>query len=101
MNDERPELEARELGLGAGRTRRHLASDVRALKSQLSAEALKDRALDAVERSAESVALRALRRLAGAPRVALGYAQEHPARALVIGAGLGLICWAAMKRAHR
>jgi hypothetical protein len=90
------------LAAEVGATRAKVASDVRALKSQLQPEKLKERAIVAAERSAESVAAQAGRRLAGIPR-ALGRAsREHPLAAAGIGLGLVVLLWKAStrRRAH-
>jgi hypothetical protein len=96
---EHQEEKLRDLAADAALTRRDVVADVAALKSQLSAGALKDRALDVAERSVESLATRLLRRAGQAPRAALGLAIRHPGRALAIGGGL-LACVLLARRAR-
>jgi hypothetical protein len=63
--------------------RARVAEDVAELKQQLSPENLKDRALDAAERSVESIAARALKRLREVPRALLAAGRAHPGKAAV------------------
>ena len=79
-------------------TRAHVAADVRALKDQLSPERLKDRAVEAAERSVHNIALHAKRRLAALPRALLRSGREHPLAATLLGVGLSLILWKATRR---
>ncbi|HEY6080709.1 MAG TPA: hypothetical protein VIW29_17965 [Polyangiaceae bacterium] len=88
-----------ELAAEAAQTRELVAEDIEALKGELTVERLKDRALDAAERSMESVALRALRRLALAPRALVSWGRRHPAAvAGTAGASLALLLWRARSR---
>jgi hypothetical protein len=74
-------------------TRARVASDVEALTAELTPAHLKERALDIAERSAESLAARALRRLVNAPRLLAGLARRHPAATTALGVGLGVAVW--------
>jgi hypothetical protein len=97
-----PKPSTAALAAEVGATRAKVASDVRALKRQLEPERLKERAIVAAERSAESLALQAGRRLAGIPR-ALGRAsREHPLAAAAVGFGLVMLLWkaGALRRTH-
>ena len=70
-----------------------MASDVEELAKELTLPELKDRALDAAERSVESIAARALSRLLQAPRrLALGL-RQRPLVGVVIAAGLTVVIW--------
>ena len=86
-----------ELETGILLTRAHVAADVRALKSQLTPEHLKERALDVAERSMESVVLRAKQRLAELPQALLRTSREHPVAAGLIALGVVLAVWRAAR----
>jgi hypothetical protein len=93
-----PKPSTTTLAAEVGATRAKVASDVRALKRQLEPEKLKERAIVSAERSAESMALQAGRRLATFPR-ALGRAsRQHPLAAAAIGFGLVMVLWRASTR---
>ena len=80
--------------------RARVAEDVAELKEQLSAENLKDRALDAAERSVESIAARALRRLRQLPRTLAAAGRAHPGKAAGAAAvllTLGIWRWRARR----
>jgi hypothetical protein len=89
------------LAAEVGATRAKVASDVRALKSQLQPEKLKERAIVAAERSAESVALQAGRRIATVPRVLGRASRAHPLAAAAIGFGFIIVLWRASTRRRR
>ncbi len=74
-------------------TRANVAADVEAIKAQLTATGLKARALDAAERSVESLALQVGRKLLQAPMKLARVGRRHPAASLVVGAGLVLLLW--------
>ena len=82
-------------------TRARVASDVKDLAGQLTPAHLKDRALEVAERSAESVAWRAVRRLGRAPRRFVAYVRERPAAGIALGAGLALVVWRIAARRRR
>jgi hypothetical protein len=82
-----------ELETGILLTRAHVAADVRALKNELSPEHLKERALDVAERSVESLALRAKRRLADLPQTLLRAGRAHPWAAGLVGLSVVLAVW--------
>lgn len=96
------EVSKAELVASTAQTRRHIAADLEALKSQLTVDKLKDRALDAAERSVEDVALRLVRRVALIPQAVQAFSRQHPravAGAVVAVAALAL--WRARARARR
>jgi hypothetical protein len=93
MSTETSDETTEQLVDNAARSRARVASDVEELAKELTLPELKDRALDAAERSVESIAVRALRRLLQAPRrLALGV-RQHPIRGALIAAGAGLVIW--------
>jgi hypothetical protein len=80
--------------------RARVAEDVAELKQQLSAENLKDRALDAAERSVESIAGRVLRRLGQLPKTLAAAGRAHPrktAGAAALLLTLGIWRWRARR----
>lgn len=79
-------------------TRAKVAADVTALKSQLDFDSLKDRAITAAERSAESIALQAARRLTAVPGALARTGRKHPLAAGAVGVGLLLVLWRAGAR---
>lgn len=95
-------LSKAELAEEAAETRERVAEDIEALKEQLTLERIKDRALDAAERSVESVAVRVLRRVTEVPRALAGWGRRHPAAAVgAAGTGLVLLLWRARSRRSR
>ena len=95
-----PETTTRQLVAEAAVARARVASDIRELARELTPEELKDRALDAAERGVESIAGRALRRLATAPRWIASAAREKPVIAGAVAVGAIVLVWQ-MARRHR
>ena len=95
-----PDTKTRELVAGAAVARARVESDIRELARELTPAELKDRALDAAERSIESIAARALRRLAQAPRYIADVAREKPVVAGAVGLGVAVIIWRVARRRH-
>lgn len=79
-------------------TRARAAADVHRLARELTPERVKDRALDAAERSLESVALRAARRLAQSPRRLVGYVRQHPFVGTALAVGATAVIWGVARR---
>lgn len=93
-----PDPKTRELLSGAATARARVESDIRELARELTPAELKDRALDVAERSLESIAARALRRLAEAPSWLAASARRNPVAAGVVGVGLVLAVWRVASR---
>lgn len=92
------DTKTQQLVAGAAVARARVESDIRELARELTPAELKDRALDAAERSIESIAARALRRLAGAPRWVASIAREKPIAASAVGLGVALVVWRVARR---
>ncbi len=93
MTTENPDPATQELVADAAETRERVATDVERLARQLTPKKLEERALDAAEHSLESLAGRALRRLAQSPRRLAAYVREHPALGIAVVAGASVIVW--------
>lgn len=93
MIDDRPDDTTDELVANAARTRRRVATDIERLATQLTPAKIKGRALDAAEHSLEEVALRAVQRLAQAPRQLASYVAKHPAVGAAVALGVGVVVW--------
>ena len=90
-----------QLVANAARSRARVASDVAELAKELTLPELKDRALDAAERSVETLAARALRRLLLVPpRLARGV-RQHPLVGVALAAGATLVIWRIAARRDR
>ena len=80
-------------------TRARVQADLERLSTELTPAELKERALDAAERSVESLGRRALRRTLLLPSWAARQGRAHPvAAAAVGGAVVGLLAWRIAKR---
>jgi hypothetical protein len=88
-----PDETTRELVAGAARARARVAADVRELARELTPSELKERVLDAAERSVESIAARAVRRLAALPRSLVSSAVRHPVATGVLVVSAGALVW--------
>jgi hypothetical protein len=93
MSSETPDATTEQLVANAARSRARVASDVEELARELTLPELKDRALDAAERSVESIAARALRRLLLAPQRLVVGVRQHPIVGVAIAAGAALVIW--------
>ena len=94
------DAKTRQLVSGTAAARARVESDIRELARELTPSELKDRALDAAERSIESIAARALRRLAGAPQWLANHARQKPMIAGAVGLGAAVIIWRVARRRH-
>ncbi len=99
-SDDRAET-TQELVANAAEARDRVASDVERLAEELTPAHLKTRALDAVERSLESLAARVLQRLAQTPRRLASYVREHPVVGVTVAAGAAMVVWRFAIRRHR
>jgi hypothetical protein len=95
-----PDATTRALVASAGTARARVAADIRELARELTVDELKERALDAAERSVETIAARALRRLAAAPRGLVRAARLHPVATGVVAVGVTAMMWRAARRHH-
>ncbi len=93
-----PDSKTRALVASAAMARARVAADVRELARELTPAELKERALDAAERSVESIAARALHRLAGVPRWLVSSARENPVAAGAAALGALLLVWKMARR---
>jgi hypothetical protein len=101
MSSETPDLTTEQLIANAARSRARVASDVEELAKELTLPELKDRALDAAERSVETLAARALRRLLLVPGHLARGVQQHPLVGVAIAAGATLVIWRIAARRDR
>jgi hypothetical protein len=84
----------------AAEARESVASDILALKVELSGSRLRGRALDAAERSVSSLLRRGTKRLSALPGAFGQAARRHPL--LALGLSIGALAWlAARLRAKR
>jgi hypothetical protein len=93
MSTETPDPTTEQLVANAASSRARVASDVQELAKELTLPELKDRALDAAERSVESIAARALRRLLVAPRRLALAVRQRPVVGVALAAGATLLIW--------
>jgi ElaB/YqjD/DUF883 family membrane-anchored ribosome-binding protein len=93
MNNESTDETTQALADRTAVTRSRVASDIERLTEQLTPARVKDRALDAAERSVETLAARALGRLLQSPRRLANYLRQHPATGAAIAAGMGVVIW--------
>jgi hypothetical protein len=101
MNDEKRDETMEALVASTAWTRARVASDVERLAEQLQPARIKDRALDAAERSLESVGARLLGRLKQAPRLLATYALEHPVQGAAVLIGVTAMVWRVAARRQR
>jgi ElaB/YqjD/DUF883 family membrane-anchored ribosome-binding protein len=87
-----------DLVAGAELARARVATDVEQLVEQLAVPQLKARALNAAERSVETLRARLLQRLAETPRSLVQYVRQHPAAGVAIAAGASAIVWRLVAR---
>ena len=93
MSTETRDPTTEQLVANAARSRARVASDVEELAKELTLPELKDRALDAAERSVETIAGRALRRLVLVPGRLARVVQQRPLVGVAIAAGVTLVIW--------
>lgn len=91
--DAPPDATTRALVASAATARARVADDVRELARELAPGELKERVLDAAERSVESIAARALQRLSVLPRWLAIAARQHPIVTGVVAVSAGALVW--------
>jgi len=93
MSTETPDKTMQQLVANAAHSRARVANDVEELAKELTLPELKDRALDAAERSVESIAVRALRRLLQASGHLALAVRQRPIAGVLIAAGATIVIW--------